>query len=107
MMKNVTILVLMIFSILIISSLSIIAADDISREDEVNDVLDEELKEVSRPNIDIYKISCSKDGDEVEVILQLASNGKIQNSEFLVYTVVLETDINEYFIVSSPSFFPR
>jgi hypothetical protein len=98
MMKNVSIFVLMIFSILVISSLSVIAANDLEREDEVNDVLDEELKEVSRPNIDIYKISCEKDGDEVEVILQLVSNGKIQNSEFLVYTIVLETDSNEYSI---------
>ncbi len=98
MMKNVSILVLIIFSILIISNLSAIAADDIIREDEVNDVLDEEFKEVSRPNVDIYKISCSKDGDEVEVILQLTSNGKIQNSEFSVYTIVLTTDINEYTI---------
>ena len=98
MMKNVSIFVLMIFSILIISNLSVIAADNLEREDEVNDVLDEELKEVSRPNIDIYKISCSKDGDEVEVTLQLASNGKIQNSEFFAYSIILTTDINEYSI---------
>lgn len=98
MKKNVPIFVLIIFSILIISNLSVIAADDITYEDEINDVLDEELKEVSRPNIDIYKISCSKDGDEVEVILQLVSNGKIQNSEFIAYSIVLTTDINEYSI---------
>jgi len=98
MMKNVSIFVLLIFSFLIISNISVIAADDIVHEDEVNDVLDEEFKKVSRPNIDIYKISCDKDGDEVEVILQLVSNGKIQNSEFIAYSLVLMTDINEYTI---------
>lgn len=98
MMKNISIFVLIIFSLLIIANLSVIAAEDIVYEDEVNDVLDEEFKEVSRPNIDIYKISCEKDGDEVEVILQLVSNGKIQNSEFIAYSVVLVTDVNEYTI---------
>jgi hypothetical protein len=98
MKKKLSILALIIYSILITSALSVIA-EDIEREDEINDVLDANLKEVSRPNVDILKISCEQDGDEVELKLQLVSDGKIQDSEFFAYTIILTTNLKEYSLI--------
>jgi len=68
----------------------------LSITDLTNDVLDVTGKKVSRPNIDIYIISCFQEGKEVELKLQLANDGKIQDSKLIFYEIVLETDLTFY-----------
>jgi len=68
----------------------------LSFTDNINDVSDATGKKVNRPNIDIYVISCSQDGIVVELKLQLASGGTIQDSELIFYEMILTTDLTLY-----------
>ncbi|MDH7506837.1 MAG: PKD domain-containing protein [Candidatus Thermoplasmatota archaeon] len=96
MMKKMSIIISATFVILILL-VPISIAQELSFTDDINDVLDAATgKKVSRPNIDIYKISCSKNGKVVELKLQLVSGGKIQNKLTIYYEIGLETDLNSY-----------
>lgn len=97
MMKKLSLIITAICILLMILTPMVIAEEVLSFTDETNDVSDATGKQVNRPNIDIYKISCSKEGKEVELKLQLASGGKIQDSELIFYEVILETDYLTYY----------
>ncbi len=96
MMKKLSIIINTIIIFLIILTPMVFADEVLSFTDDTNDVSDATGKQVNRPNIDIYIISCSQEGKEVELKLQLASGGKIQESELIFYEIVLETDLNLY-----------
>jgi len=98
MMKKLSLIITAICILLMILTPIVFAEEVLSFTDETNDVLDENNKQVNRPNIDIYIISCSKEGKEVELKLQLASGGKIQDLEFIGYSMYLTTDLNEYMV---------
>jgi hypothetical protein len=65
--------------------------------DFTNDVLDATTgKMVSRPNIDIYKVSASQEGIVIELKLQLLDGGEIQNNLHIYYEIDLTTDLHSY-----------
>ena len=97
MIKRILMAVLMVCSLFIISMSSVIAADETeTTTDDVDDVLDSTLNEVSRPNVDIISITCIKDGENLELQLKLAESGKIQNLESFLYIIYLVTSENLY-----------
>jgi len=97
MKKKISILIFATLVFLMILTPSISAEEVLSFTDDTKDVLDASTgKKVNRPNIDIYKISCSKVGREVELRLQLVSGGKIQNKMTIFYQIELTTDLNSY-----------
>lgn len=70
---------------------------ELSLTDFTNDVLNATTGVmISKPNIDIYIVSASKEGKIVEVKLQLATAGKVQNNETTYYEIDLTTDLNSY-----------
>ena len=70
----------------------------LSFTDFTDDVLDATTgKKVSRPNIDIYKISALQEGNIIELKLQLIDSGVIENSSYTFYEIDLETDLHSYF----------
>ena len=76
---------------------TVFAEEVLSFTDDTRDVLDAlSGDKVSRPNIDIYKISASKEGIVVELKLQLTSSGTIQNEISTYYEMELTTDLNSY-----------
>lgn len=97
MMKKISIILTTIFIFLMLLTPTIFAEEVLSYTDDTKDVLDATTgKKVSRPNIDIYKISCSKVGKEVELKLQLVSGGNIQNKLTIYYEMDLTTNLNSY-----------
>ena len=69
----------------------------LSLTDFTNDVLDATTgKMVSRPNIDIYKVSASQEGIVIELKLQLIDGGEIQNNLHIYYEMDLATDLHSY-----------
>ena len=48
--------------------------------DDINDVTGEEEGNLSRPNVDIYQVTCEQNGKDVSLSLKLAPGGVIQNS---------------------------
>jgi len=96
MMKKLSIVITTICIFLMILTPMVYAEEVLSYTDETKDVSDATGKQVNRPNIDIYVISCSQDGKEVELKLQLASGGKIQDSELIFYEMILTTNFTLY-----------
>ena len=96
MMKKLSLIITAICILLMILTPMVFAEEVLSFTDETKDVSDATGQQVNRPNIDIYIISCSKEGKEVELKLQLATGGKIQDSELIFYELVLETDLTFY-----------
>jgi len=100
MMKKVVIVGLIFAGFLFASTFSVTAANQLSYEDATGDVcktVDQNCVEhVGMPNIDIYKLSSTKSGAEVQLSLQLFTGGKIQNSEDYNYLILLGTDSNNY-----------
>lgn len=97
MMKKTLILGLIICSLLIVPMASVVGADqELSIEDDANDVMDMDGNFVTRKNIDIAELSCIKEGKRVELQLKLVDGGIIQNSEFIAYEIILITSLNEY-----------
>jgi hypothetical protein len=83
--------------LLMMLSPSVFAEEVLKFTDDIKDVLDATTGDkVSRPNIDIYIISCSQEGIVVELKLQLASGGNIQNKLSTYYEMDLVTDLNSY-----------
>ena len=82
---------------LMILTPTVFAEEVLTFTDDTRDVLDAlSGKKVSRPNIDIYIISCSKEGKVVELKLQLISGGTIQDDLSIYYDMELITDLNSY-----------
>lgn len=97
MMKKILIPGLIICSLLIVPMASVVGADqELSIEDDANDVMDMDGNFVTRKNIDIAELSCIKEGKRVELGLKLVEGGIIQNSEFIAYEIYLITSENEY-----------
>ena len=71
---------IMILVLMIIASTVTVSAETITHTDDTNDVLDGNLENVSRQNIDIEKVTAVKDGRNVEVKLKVADGGTIQKS---------------------------
>jgi len=96
-MKKILILGLIVCSLLIVPMASVVGADqELSVEDDANDVMDMDGNFVTRKNIDIAELSCIKEGKRVELQLKLVDGGIIQNSEFIAYEIILITSLNEY-----------
>ena len=96
MMKKLSIITSTICILLMILSPMVFAEEVLSFTDETRDVSDATGKQVNRPNIDIYILSCSQENIVVELKLQLASGGTIQNSELIFYEMILETNKTLY-----------
>jgi hypothetical protein len=97
MMKKMSTIIYAILVFIMILTPTVFAEEIFSFTDDINDVLDATSgKKVSRPNIDIYKVSCSKVDKVVELNLQLATSGKIQNSLSIYYELDLQTNLNSY-----------
>jgi PKD repeat protein len=97
MIKKAFIVGLFVAGLLVASIFSVTAEEEISHTDDINDVYSDATEtNVSRPNVDIYKIFCSKNGKEVQLKLQLVDGGQIKNSELISYSLVLTTNLNEY-----------
>jgi hypothetical protein len=102
MIKKLSIIATTISIFLMILTPTVFAEEVLSFTDDTKDVLDATTGgKVSRPNIDIYIISCSKEGEEVELKLQLASGGNIQNKLTIYYVMDLTTDLNSYMALYS------
>lgn len=113
MMKKTLILGLTVCSLFIVSMGSVVAEEEkITTVDDMGDVIDENNDFVSRPNIDIIEVNCIKSENEVELQLKLADGGKIRNSEFFIYYILLSTAVGEYeaaysdseLVVSDPNY---
>ena len=96
MMKKLYITIAAICIFLMMLTPTVFAEEVLSFTDETGDVIDATGGKVSRPNIDIYIISASKEGIVVEIKLQLASGGNIQDKLTIYYEIDLETDLNSY-----------
>ena len=55
--------------------------------DDINDVTGEEEGNLSRPNVDIYQVTCEQNGKDVSLSLKLAPGGVIQNSTTYGYVM--------------------
>jgi len=97
-----TAILFMFIAVLLITSNLVLAVDEtITHKDKTNDVEDENLENVVRPDLDIEQITAIKSGREVELKLKLASGGTIQKSNLLsslyIYGIVLTTTHQEYY----------
>lgn len=97
MMRKSIIIGVIVASLFLVSTLSVTAKD---YYDAVNDVCTDIGEDCthSRPNIDIYRLSYTQTGQEVELELQLATGGKITDSDYIYYDLFLSTDSNQYTI---------
>ena len=99
MMRKLIIAGAILVSLFFVSTLSVTATeytDDV--KDTCKDMEGEDCG-YDRPNVDIYKISYTKNGLEVQVTLQLYAGGEIKDSTLVVlysYMLILETDLNQY-----------
>jgi len=91
------------FIVAFVLLMSILLATTISAEkiltipDDLNDVLDKDAETVSYPNLDIKEISVDREGNQIELSLELISGGKILESGFIVaYSIYLTTNKNMY-----------
>jgi len=82
---------------------SVVGADqELSIDDDIEDVLYfdyetlEEHYTSEHPNIDIEKVTAIQDDKKVELQLKLMEDGKIQNSDFIFYEIILITSLNVY-----------
>jgi len=99
-MKKLSIIIATICIFLLILTPTSFAEEILSFTDDIGDVIDIATgNTVDRPNIDIYKITCSQDGKVVELKLQLATSGKIINEPTTAYSFNLETDLNSYMAI--------
>jgi len=97
MIKKLSIIVATSCIFLMMLTSNVFAEEVLKFTDDTKDVLDATTGEkVSRPNIDIYIISCSQEGKVVELKLQLTSGGSIQNKLSIYYEIDLTTDLNSY-----------
>ena len=97
MMKKLSILVATSCIFLMMLTPNVFAEEVLRFTDDIKDVLDATTGEkVSRPNIDIYVISCDQEDKVVELKLQLTSGGSIQNKLSIYYELDLTTDLNSY-----------
>ena len=98
MMKRVIILGLIACSLLITSTFSVTAVDQISHIDSENDLLDFSFQSVDEniPDIDIKEVSLEKNGKEITLSLKLVDEGQIQETDEYAYMIALTTDIEEY-----------
>ena len=97
MIKKLSIIVATSCIFLMMLTSNVFAEEVLSFTDDIKDVLDATTGDkVSRPNIDIYVISCSQEGKVVELKLQLTSGGSIQNKLSIYYELDLTTDLNSY-----------
>ena len=93
-----------ILSILILTSFTLVTANTVKAEinkiivdDKENDVyLNFEEQNQSRPNIDISQITCEQKGRHIDLSLKLIDGGKIQESDFLSYSIELMTTKDIY-----------
>jgi len=103
MINKIYVISLIAISILSISTGSITAqtqSNTITVSDATDDVvyINENTNEtVSRPNLDISEVKCIQNGREVELQLKIA-NGAIQNNPLFLYTFILITTHDEYWI---------
>jgi len=98
MMKRVIILGMIACSLLVASTFSVTAVDQISHIDSENDLLDYNFQSVDDniPDIDIKEVSCEKNGKEITLSLKLVDEGQIQETDEYAYMIALTTDIEEY-----------
>ncbi len=97
MMKKLYITIATVCIFLMMMTPTVFAEEVLSFTDETGDVLDATTGgKVSRPNIDIYIISASQEGKVIELKLQLASGGDVQNKISTYYEMDLTTDLNSY-----------
>ncbi len=97
MIKKLSIIVATSCIFLMMLTSNVFAEEVLRFTDDIKDVLDATTGDkVSRPNIDIYVISCSQEGKVVELKLQLTSGGSIQNKLSIYYELDLTTDLNSY-----------
>ena len=97
MMKKLYIAITVVGIFLMMMTPAVFAEEVLTFTDETRDVLDATSGEkISKPDIDIYIISASKEGKVVELKLQLASGGDIQNKISIYYEIDLETNLNSY-----------
>lgn len=97
MIKKLSIIVATSCIFLMMLTSNVFAEEVLSFTDDIKDVLDATTGDkVSRPNIDIYVISCSQEGKVVELKLKLTSGGSIQNKLSIYYELDLTTDLNSY-----------
>ena len=97
MMKKLYITIATVCIFLMMMTPTVFAEEVLSFTDETGDVLDATTGgKVNRPNIDIYIISASQEGKVIELKLQLASGGDIQNKISTYYEMDLTTDLNSY-----------
>lgn len=99
MMKRVIILGMIACILLIASTFSVNAEDQISYTDVENDVSTIDGDPIDLPNLDIISVSSTKTGAEVELSLTVVEDGEIENSDIVAYTIYLTTDLDEYMVI--------
>ena len=88
MIKKILPLMILVISLLAASIPSASAQNSIlTITDDINDVAGEEEANLSRPNVDIYQVTCEQDGKDVSLSLKLAPGGIIQNSTTYGYVM--------------------
>jgi PKD repeat protein len=100
MMKKIFIVGLIVCSFLVVSASSVLAADETHTViDDTGDVVDSMADPVSENNIDLEKLTFTKNNKQVELKVELADGGIIQNSDYVYYEFILVTSENRYDIV--------
>jgi PKD repeat protein len=97
MMKKIFIVGLIACSFLVVSASSVLAADETHTViDDTGDVVDSMADPVSENNIDLEKLTFTKNNKQVELKVELATGGIIQNSDYVYYEFILVTSENRY-----------
>ena len=100
MMKKTIILGILVCSLLLASTISVKAEDDIKILDGEGDVLDDMGDVVNKKDIDIVEVTCNKDGGTIELKLKLVDGGIIQDSMGYSYYIELATSKDYYYSAS-------
>lgn len=96
MMKKILIVGLIVCSFFVVSASTVIAADETIVPDDTGDVLDSVGDPVSENNIDLKELTFTKNNKQVELKVELADGGIIQNSDYVYYDFYLVTSENRY-----------
>ena len=99
MMKKIFIVGLIVCSFFVVSISSVVAADETHTVDDgTGDVTDYAGDPVSKNNLDLKKLTFTKNNEQVQVELkiELATGGIIQNSDYVYYEIILVTSENRY-----------
>ena len=73
---------IIVFLALMAASAITASAETVTHNDSTDDVVNSDFEEVSRPNLDIEKLTAVKDGKQVELKLKLAEGGTILFIEY-------------------------